>query len=173
MGAFSALLVGAVLAPIRQNRRVDKRDGFPQSYYPMFSARRPARSTVFHFRGTDADGGFVTVPYTCAGVGGHNQVRRQVRRIALEGRGEELCVRAAAQVATLDHLRAVRRLQLVKARYHLDDWFLGTGREPVNLTVLAEVAVPATASADPLTRRCCCGRSRIATRGRWSSTTTT
>jgi hypothetical protein len=142
VGAFSALLVGAVLAPIRQNRRAEKRDGFPLSYYPMFSARRPARSTVHHFRGIDADGGFVTVPYTCAGIGGFNQVRRQIHRIALEGRAEELCAQAAAEVARLDPLRAVRRLQLVKARYHLDDWFLDTAREPVNLTVLAEVAVP-------------------------------
>lgn len=142
VGAFSALLVGAVLAPIRQNRRAEKRDGFPLSYYPMFSARRPATSTVHHFRGIDADGGFVTVPYTCAGIGGFNQVRRQIRRIAQEGRAEELCAQAAAEVAMRDPLRAVRRLQLVKARYHLDDWFLSTAREPVHLTVLAEVAVP-------------------------------
>ena len=142
VGAFSALLVGAVLAPIRQNRRAEKRDGFPLSYYPMFGARRPARHTVHHFRGIDSAGGFVTVPYTCAGIGGFNQVRRQIHRIVQEGRAEELCVQVAAEVATRHRLRAVRRLQLVMARYDLDDWFLDTTRAPVRLKVLAEVAVP-------------------------------
>jgi hypothetical protein len=45
-------------------------------------------------------------------------------------------------VATRHRLRAVRRLQLVMARYDLDDWFLDTTRAPVRLRVLAEVAVP-------------------------------
>lgn len=142
VGTFSTFLIGAVLAPIRQNWRAEKRDGFPLSYYPMFTARRPARSTVFHFRGIDGGGGLVTVPYTYAGTGGLNQVRRQIRRMALAGRADELCARTASSVATHGRLHTVRRVQLVRAAYRLDDWFLGVSREPVRLTVLGEAEVP-------------------------------
>ena len=44
--AASLLLLGAVMAPVRQNWRRGGRDGFPLSYYPMFSAKRRATASV-------------------------------------------------------------------------------------------------------------------------------
>ncbi len=38
--AGGVALLGSVLVPIRQNWRAKPRDGFPLSYYPMFSAKR-------------------------------------------------------------------------------------------------------------------------------------
>jgi len=51
--AVSVALVAAVLGPLRQQGRVRPRDGFPLSYYPMFSARRTGQLAVTHLVGVD------------------------------------------------------------------------------------------------------------------------
>jgi len=41
---FGLSLLAAVLWPLRENWRAARRDSFPLSYYPMFSARRRSAS---------------------------------------------------------------------------------------------------------------------------------
>lgn len=68
--AFSAAVLAAVLLPIRQNWREHKRDGFPLSYYPMFSQRRKERVGLLYLVGLTATGERRLIPYSYAGTGG-------------------------------------------------------------------------------------------------------
>lgn len=121
--AFSIAMVAAVLAPVRQNWRRRPVDGFPLSYYPMFSARRRSSARVIHLVGIDGDGGSVCIPHRCAGTGGLNQVRRQIGRSCGAGGAFELCAIVAGRVARDAELDVVVAVQVVESSYRLDDYF--------------------------------------------------
>jgi len=95
----SGALVAAVLGPIHQTWRSRPRDGFPLSYYPMFTAKRKASGQVTHLVGVTADGGTRFLPHGLAGSGGLNQVRRQLARSARRGTADRVCAAVAAKVA--------------------------------------------------------------------------
>ncbi|MGO1561233.1 MAG: hypothetical protein ACTHW7_05340 [Actinomycetaceae bacterium] len=145
-------LTALVASPIRHNHRppADRVDGFPLSYYPMFSARRTRNGTVHHLLGFDADGGEHIVHHRHAGTGGLNQVRRQINRRVREGRAEELAWSVAASVAARPASVAdggsrpahrLVRVQVVTSVHRFDDFFSGD-RTPRRRTVLADVPVP-------------------------------
>lgn len=127
-GGLSLALIGAVLAPIVENWRRKPRDSFPLSHYPMFSKRRGQCERVTYLVGIDARGNRRPLPYHCAGPGGLNQVRRQIRKIARHGAAADaLCAATAAR-------RAARRdseyadlvaIHLVTGKYRLRDFFAG------------------------------------------------
>lgn len=139
----SILTLGAVLWPIVQNWRRTPSDGFPFSYYPMFSAKRTEKSRVAYLVGLEADGTRHLLHYRYAGSGGHNQVRRQIRRMTVEGRAEELCERVIANLARQGPRlhRKLATVQVVIGEYLLDDYFGGGSREPLREKVYATVAV--------------------------------
>ncbi len=124
-GVFGALLVGAVLLPVVQNWREQPKDGFPLSYYPMFSLKRSDSTTVRYLVGLDARGGRHLLPHTYAGTGGLNQVRRQINKVVRGGKAETLCRLVAAKVAQADEQRfaGVTTVQVVAGRYRLTDYF--------------------------------------------------
>jgi hypothetical protein len=130
--ALSALLLAGVLWPIRQNWRAEPRDGFPFSYYPMFSFKRSKRYSTHYLVGLTDGGERVVIPYWHAGSGGLNQVRRQLRQIALRGDGNELCAAVAARLASSADPRfaAVTSVRLVNGQYRLADYFRGA-RDPI------------------------------------------
>ncbi|MGC5629297.1 hypothetical protein ACPYO6_13770 [Georgenia sp. Z1344] len=140
-------LTAVVAAPIRQNHRPDdeKVDGFPLSYYPMFSVRRTRNGTVHHLLGIDDDGTERILHFGHAGTGGLNQVRRQINRRVREGRAEEVARLVAASVAasSAEQDAAVERVQVVTSVHRFDDFFAGD-RAPRRRTVLADVPVPRT-----------------------------
>lgn len=140
-GVFSALTAVAVMAPVVQNWRAAKRDGFPLSYFPMFTAQRPDVMPVLHLRGLDHAGEPVALHYRYAGQGGLNQVRRQLGRAVREGRGDAVATRVAASVARQPELRHVRKVQIVRGTYRLDAWFEQRDRSPVSERVVVEVKV--------------------------------
>ncbi len=139
---MSAAFLSTVLWPIAQNWRAEKEDGFPLSYYPMFSVKRKKRYRVTHLAGRTANGARVTIPYGYAGTGGLNQVRRQLRRTALEGGAESLCRAVAAKMGRRGHpsLAAVVEVELVTGEYRLDDYLRGS-TDPVRVTVHASCPV--------------------------------
>lgn len=141
--AAAAALVGVVLAPLRQNWRRKPRDGFPISYYPMFSARRQRSGTVVHLVGVDSSGQAQVLHYRHAGTGGLNQVRRQIRRTVKAGRAQELADTAARSVAgsTRSSKRRVVQVRVVSSRHAYDEFFAGH-RVPEEETVHATAAVP-------------------------------
>ena len=124
-GVFSALVVGAVLLPVVQNWRERPKDGFPLSYYPMFSLKRSDSTTVRYLVGLDAHGERHLLPHTYAGTGGLNQVRRQINKVVRGGKAGTLCRLVAARVAQRDEERfaGVVTVQVVVGRYRLTDYF--------------------------------------------------
>jgi len=142
-----ALVVTAVLAPVRQNwrRRRDRRDGFPLSYYPMFSARRANVGAVVHLVGLTADGVPRLLHHRHAGTGGLNQVRRQIRRRVAAGGAEDLAREAADSVGAGRRRSEVPvvEVQVVTSRHRYDDFFAGD-REPLARWVHATAPVRRT-----------------------------
>ena len=125
------MLLGAVLWPVRQNWRAQPCDGFPLSYYPMFSVRRRRRCKVTHVVGIRPGGERVVIPYRYAGLGGLNQVRRQLRRVALEGEPVEFCRAVATGIDRRrdPELAGLAAVELVTGSYDLEEFFRGD-REP-------------------------------------------
>ena len=143
--AAGAALLGAVLWPVRQNWRPrrQRRDGFPLSYYPMFSAKRKRHGTVTYLVGQTATGSRRLLHYSYAGTsGGLNQVRRQLGRTVGQGRAAEVAALVATRVATRPRRGddTVIRVQVVTGRYVYDDFFRGR-REPVSEEVHASMTV--------------------------------
>nr|MBA3282298.1 hypothetical protein [Acidimicrobiia bacterium] len=123
--AVSVALVAAVLGPLRQQGRVRPRDGFPLSYYPMFSARRTGQLTVTHLVGVDTCRVSRPLCSSLHGAGGMNQQRKQLRRLARRSHGERVVTRVAARIAArADHDDLVE-VRLVTGTYDTEAWFRG------------------------------------------------
>jgi len=144
--AATVLVLGAVLWPIRQNWRAHKIDGFPLSYYPMFSAKRADRVRVYYLLGLTAAGERRVVPYRYCGTGGLNQVRRQLRRLVCSGKAAKVCDSAAQRVAlaTDGALADVVTVRAVRGEYRLDDYFAGD-KSPLSERVYASSPVERSA----------------------------
>lgn len=138
--AVSVALVAAVLSPLRQQGRARPRDGFPLSYYPMFSARRTGRLTVTHLVGIDAHGGSRPLCSSLHGMGGMNQQRKQLGRLARRSHGERVVNRVAARIATRTDHDDLVEVRLVTGTYETEAWFRGD-TEPRALTTHAVAAV--------------------------------
>lgn len=140
--AASMLALGLVLWPIRQNWRAAKRDGFPLSYYPMFSARRSERVQVHHLVAVTAPGERRLLAHHLCGPGGLNQVRRQLRRLMRAGQAEQLCERVVQRLARErdGSLADVVSVEAVRSEYSLADYF-GGDKRPLSEKVYASLAV--------------------------------
>ncbi|WP_462417526.1 hypothetical protein [Kytococcus sp. Marseille-QA3725] len=149
-----AALVTLVASPVVQNLRppAERRDGFPLSHYPMFTARRKATGTVHHLLGITADGTEHVLHHRHAGIGGLNQVRRQITRRVRSGDAQELADRVARSVARSAELpeREVVRVRVVSSKHVYDDFFAGD-RTPVRRRVRAEAEVTRPGSIRPTT----------------------
>jgi hypothetical protein len=116
-------VIGATLWPIRQNFRPVKQrvDGFPLSYYPMFSKRRQATAKVVYGVGVRADGSRCFLPRPLLGDGGHNQVRHQLQRAAVrENRPEDCLAVALARLAGRGEFADLVRVEIVRGEFDLD-----------------------------------------------------
>ncbi len=140
--ASIALLV-IVLSPIIQNWREDPVDGFPLSYFPMFTTVREGRTRLTHPIGIRADGSEVSLHYKVVGSGGMNQVRRQIRSRVKRGEAEELCREIAERVARSDRQehRDLVAVAVVRDRFELDAFFSGD-RTPAERDIRARVEIP-------------------------------
>jgi len=136
--ALSLLTVGAILWPIAQNWKKEPKDNFPLSYYPMFSLKRPKKADFTYLVGLDAEGNRHLLPYRYAGTGGLNQVRRQINRLAREGKAERLCRQVAERLALEADgpFSDVKTVQVVTGRYRLAEYFDGI-KEPTKERVHA------------------------------------
>lgn len=141
-GGASLLTIGAVLWPVVENWREEPEDGFPLSYYPMFTAKRSERVWITHLVGSDARGERRPIPYAYAGTGGLNQVRRQINRIVREGNAEALCRTVAARIALEEDARFadVVEVRIVTGRYLLADFYAGA-KDPISERVRASCRV--------------------------------
>ncbi len=140
--AFSILLMGAVAWPVVQNWQDKPKDNFPLSYYPMFAKKRSKEKRETYLLGLDPDGKRHSISYKYAGVGGLNQVRRQIRRTVKRGGAEQLCQKVASNIVRKGKKRLadVVTVQIVSGTYSLDDYFSGD-KAPITEEVSASCPV--------------------------------
>lgn len=145
--AAAGALLGAVLWPLRQHWRAEPVDGFPLSYYPMFSAKRKRTASVTHLVGVDANGACRRLPYSYAGAGGLNQVRRQLASMVADGLAEATCAAVAEAVRGRGRTdcRDLIEVRVVTGTYRYADFFAGR-TEAIREIVHARVALPAPGS---------------------------
>lgn len=140
--AAAAGLLALVVWPVRQNWATAPADGFPLSYYPMFSARRRAHGHVVHAVGVSASGVRRDLSFHHSGHGGFNQVRRQIARQVRDGDAQRVAERVAARLAAQGrHEPDVVTVEVVTGRYRYDSFFAGH-LEPVSEVVHARAQVP-------------------------------
>jgi hypothetical protein len=144
-GLLTVGVVGTALVPMRQFRRpVPQRvDGFPLSYFPMFSYRLGQYWDLYYAVGVRADGSRFSLPHYVLGPAGVNQVRKQLIRAVKQGRAGEHARLLAAQVAERPDCADVVRVEIVSGCFDLDACMLQRrvqvhGEE----TVLAGADVP-------------------------------
>ncbi|TRX59088.1 hypothetical protein FNH22_11220 [Fulvivirga sp. M361] len=130
---FSLAVTLALFWPVRENWQEKPKDEFPLSYYPMFSHKRKPTYSFTYFVGYDATGNRHTIPYKYLGTGGFNQVRRQVRKSAKTGKHDDLTMEVAKRLARSkrEPLTQIVQVEMVKGRYHLEDYFLTKKKEPL------------------------------------------
>lgn len=139
--AISIVIMLAVLWPIKENWARKPKDNFPLSYYPMFSKKRNATYSVDHIIGFDILGNRYNIPYKLIGTGGFNQVRRQVRKYARDGKGDLLLQKVAANIlkSNLEPYRNLVKIELVKGKYHLEEYFMDQNKKPVKEKVYSRL----------------------------------
>ncbi|WP_349829144.1 hypothetical protein [Brevibacterium litoralis] len=124
--ALGTAFLAVLASPVCRNLRPveDRRDGFPLSHYPMFSAHRKRTGRVVHARVRYTDGTWEDVGYMTMGSGGFNQVRRQVARRA--GTPEGAQALAAQVLATLRGTgEEVDRVDVVKSSFRYAEFMAG------------------------------------------------
>ena len=123
---FATAMLGALLYPLRQYRRPrrERTDGFPLSYYPMFSTRRGETKRIKYVIAVRQDGSRGYVHYRHLGPGGLNQVRRQLGRVYDEDRVPGWTVALAERLATKDAMRDVVRIEVIEGVFDLDNCLL-------------------------------------------------
>lgn len=136
---LSVGLLLLIASPIRENFQTKPKDGFPLSYYPMFSLKRDTHYTVRYVVGYDDAGKQHIIPYQLLGTGGFNQVRRQVNKRCKQGKAHKLARTAAKRIArqTVPPYTELAYVEVIKGDFHLDNFFLIHDRTPVSAKVLA------------------------------------
>lgn len=157
--AALAAFAGVLLSPLRHYRgeqadvdRVkNEQDSFPLSTYPMFSADRQGRVTVPHVIGLTADGRRIMPRHRHYGLGGLNQVRRQISRGVREKRALQIAQTYADSLTHAPHTAeeaTIVEVQVVRSRFLFDDYFVGDTR-PQAESVHATCRIGGQAEAGP------------------------
>lgn len=142
---LSIALVAAVLVPLRENWHQHPQDNFPFSYYPMFTQKRGPTYKVIYLVGVDAQGQQRNLTYLLAGVGGFNQVRRQIDKMVRQGKAGTLCRTAAAELGRRSAVRQagqadVRLVKVVSGHFRFEDYFSGN-KTPASAEIQASCPV--------------------------------
>ncbi|MEM6264594.1 MAG: hypothetical protein AAGI38_18930, partial [Bacteroidota bacterium] len=137
----SVVLLLAVASPIVENWKKKPKDSFPLSYYPMFAKKREAHYSEYHLVGYDSQKNRHVIPYKYVGTGGFNQVRRQVIKRCKSDEAEVLGKSVAKRLAASKdpRLRNLDRVEVVKATYHLENYFFNQQPDPVEEIVFASI----------------------------------
>lgn len=142
-GIFSLLMIMAVCSPVVQNWRAEPHDGFPLSYYPMFSHKRTAEYSINYFVGLDAAGGRHYITYELIGSGGFNQVRRQVNKMIRQKKGDELLGKVAQRVIKSKKYpyRQLDSVLLVKGVFHFETYFEQGRKAPIKEKIICGINI--------------------------------
>ncbi len=143
--AWSVVVVAtlATASPIVPALRGHKGDGFPLSWFPMFSRERPDLERPTYVVGDTADGGRVKVDVTFWATGGFNQGRNALVATIQKGGAKDLCAKVAKRVATRgrpEHAD-VTQIRIVRGTYDREVFF-GGDRTPIRESLITECPVP-------------------------------
>ena len=143
LALLSCLTVGALYYPLRQYLRdaEDRVDGFPLSYYPMFSKRRRQMAKVIYAVAVHRDGSQNYLPQEVLGSGGFNQVRHQLNRIVKWEHTEEYATTLAHRLAADPRWNQFLHVEVVRGRFNLDECLLNRKVQGTT-TVLAVADIP-------------------------------
>ncbi len=135
---FSALVLAAVLAPVTQNFMADPWDGFPLSYFPMFTKPRGETVKLTHPVGIRDDGVEINLPGRLAASGGMNQIRKHIRKTARKGNADELAERIARRIRRSDRpeYASLLEVRIVRSTFEIEG-FMGGDHRAVRREVLA------------------------------------
>ncbi|MFN0070899.1 MAG: hypothetical protein ACKVVP_05350 [Chloroflexota bacterium] len=127
---FSLITVLLVLSPIVQNWQPEPVDNFPLSYYPMFSTERSGLQRLTYLVGLDGQGRRVPIPYTLAGTGGMNQVRRQIDKLVNRNEAAQLCHLVSLRLGQrrTGAMSRIASVKIVTGTYDLAQYFSGNKR---------------------------------------------
>ena len=131
-----------LMLPVKENWSKSPRDGFPLSYYPMFTKVRSKTTTLHHVVGVSRSGERHNLPGRLTCQGGMNTARRQMRRMVRDGAAESLAERAAERLVgspLVAHLE-LERIEVVVSRYSIRAYFTGK-TEPVDREVVASTPI--------------------------------
>ena len=134
----SVVLLVTLLAPVGENWADKPTDGFPLSYYPMFTKRRGATTKIHHAVAVLASGDTIDIPARYAGPGGMNTNRRQMRKAVRKGRAEALAHKIARRFQRRGKDLGAMRIQVVTSEYAVQDYFRGR-TAPVSRVVHADI----------------------------------
>ena len=139
---LGAAVLGAMVCPLRQHLRpvAERVDGFPLSYFPMFSKERKQRARITYVVAIDSAGNRHYLPHQTLGGGGFNQVRHQLNRVVTQGRAQGYAVALAHRLTGRPGLELVR-VEIIRGRFDLDACMLNRRTEGEE-TVLASAQVP-------------------------------
>ena len=140
--SFSALLLCVLIAPVAQNWADRPQDGFPLSYYPMFTNPRGRTTKIHHAVAVLRTGETVNLSGKFAGPGGMNTQRRQMRKAVRSGRANHLARRIATGVASRGGglAQSAVLVNVVESEYDLERYFDGD-TEPVARRILGSAIV--------------------------------
>jgi len=142
VAALGIVVLGAMLYPLRQHLRPpgERVDGFPLSYYPMFSKARTRTAGIVYVAAIDADGNRHYLPHEVLGSGGFNQVRHQLNRLVRQDRARDHAADLADRLAGWPGPELVR-VDVVLGRFDTDAGLLARRAER-RRTLLASADIP-------------------------------
>jgi len=136
----------AVLYPgHRSFNRHSGPDGYPLSWYPMFSGKRDDTLKVTYMYALDAKGKRYTIPYNYWARGGFNQGRSQLRKAVRQGKKATIkkCEFVAERLAKKKSgwRSRVEKVRVAKGRFDVEQFFVEGNREPLRELIKAECPV--------------------------------
>jgi hypothetical protein len=138
---LSIVLLATVVAPIFENWKARPQDDFPLSYYPMFTFEKSDRQRVTYLVGYDSAQNRFLLPYWYAGLGGMNQVRRQINKLVDREQAPRLCRNVASRVARSTELPAdLSAVEVVTGSFLMTRFFAGD-RTPISESVRAQCPI--------------------------------
>lgn len=143
----------AVASPIERNfNRRRGPDGYPLSWYPMFSGLRKDTLKTKYMYGLGEDGRRYMIPYTYWARGGFNQGRSQLGAAIREGRAASMkkCEKVAARLAKRNRgwRSRVKTVRVAKGRFNVERFFVDGQREPDREFVVVECTVKREPAAE-------------------------
>ena len=149
---LSALVLAAVLSPLRLDPQDPSQDSFPLSTYPMFSYDRGRHASVTVALALGPDGHEAAIPPSFVATSETMQAMKTLAKSVREGgpRARELCAAIARRVADSPEpeLATATHVAFVRASFDAIDYLAGE-RKPLSRDIRLRCRVPRERRSEP------------------------